>query len=300
MACRSPSTPSRKSRSAAAISCASRMTDESGPPSARRVDPVVWRRIGSLTRGAFGSVRDTYTRVVLGAISGAVLGTVVAFVTAPSTPGLVLAMVAAAGCVLLGGASFIRRELRLAFELVLDLERAGRRFWREEAGTAAPHNRGAARHRIDSHPTEPVPIGMLLLVGRLEEADDAIAALDEVPSDWRLTWSCCVRPGACTAVTTRTSRPPERCGARSHSRGVTWHAASLPCWRHRWRPRAMRIRSRARGGTARGVRRPLVGAPARLRDAVGGFRDRADGPGLAASTRSAVLVAAAYQRSPTV
>ena len=74
-------------------------------------------------------------------------------------------------------------KLRLAFELVLDLERAGRRFWREETGSAAPHNRGAARHRIDSHPTEPVPIGMLLLVGRLEEADDAIAALDEVPSD---------------------------------------------------------------------------------------------------------------------
>ena len=64
----------------------------------------------------------------------------------------------------------------------------------------APQSRGSARQWIDSHPDEPVPIGVLLLVGRLEEADDAIAALGMVPPDARSTSSCSVRPGASTAA----------------------------------------------------------------------------------------------------
>jgi hypothetical protein len=152
-------------------------------PPARTVDPVVWQRIGTLTRGAFGRVRDIYTRVAFGAISGALIGIVVAFITAPSMPGLVLGTVLAAGCVLVGAARLIRRELRQAFELVLDLQRAGRRLWRDGSGATAPESRGSARQWIDSHPAEPVPIAMLLVVGRLEEADEAIAALGDVPKD---------------------------------------------------------------------------------------------------------------------
>ena len=156
---------------------------EASRSSARRADPVVWQRIGMLTHGAFASVRDVYTRTALGAMSGAVIGIVVAFITAPSMPGLVLALVLAAGCVLAGAASLVHRDERLAFELVLDLRRVGRRSWQEGIGMDAPQSRGSARQWIDSHPDEPVPIGVLLLVGRLEEADEAIAALGTVPPD---------------------------------------------------------------------------------------------------------------------
>ena len=64
-------------------------------PGAGRIDPATWRRIGMLTRGAFGAVRDAYTRIALGALAGAALGTVVAFLTAPSPQGLVAALVVA-------------------------------------------------------------------------------------------------------------------------------------------------------------------------------------------------------------
>ena len=124
-----------------------------------------------------------YTRVVFGAIGGATIGIVVAFITAPSTPGMVLAIAIAAGCVLVGAAPFIHRERRLAFELVVNLERAGRRSWRDGSGTAAPHSRGSARQWIDSHPGKPVPIALFLAVGRLDEADEAIAALGEMQPD---------------------------------------------------------------------------------------------------------------------
>ena len=48
---------------------------------------------------------------------------------------------------------------------------------------AAPESRGEARRWLDGHPDEPIPIGILLLVGRLEDADEAVAALGEVPPD---------------------------------------------------------------------------------------------------------------------
>jgi hypothetical protein len=152
-------------------------------PDARRVDPATWRRIGTLTRSAFGLVRDVYTRIVVGALAGAVVGTVVAFVTAPSPQGLVTGVVVAAIPVLLGAAPLIDRDRRRAFELIIDLRRAGVRSWKKAGTIAAPESRGDARRWLDSHPDEPIPIGILLVVGRLEDADEAIAALGDVPPD---------------------------------------------------------------------------------------------------------------------
>ena len=110
-------------------------------------------------------------------------GTVVAFLTAPSPQGLVAALVVAAIPVLVGAAPLVDGDRRRAFELIIDLRRAGVRSWREAGSMAAPESRGEARRWLDSHPDEPIPIGILLLVGRLEEADEAIAALGEVPPD---------------------------------------------------------------------------------------------------------------------
>jgi hypothetical protein len=149
----------------------------------RPVDPVVWRRISAITRGAFASVRDLYTRIVLGAATGAVIGMAIAFVTAGSMPGLLLALVAAAGPVFVGAVPLARRNRRRAFELVLNQLNAGTRYWREASGMAAPDSRASARRWIDSHPAEPIPISMLLVVGRLDEVDEALASLGEVPPD---------------------------------------------------------------------------------------------------------------------
>jgi hypothetical protein len=149
----------------------------------RPVDRETWTRIGRLTRGAFGTVRDVYTRVVLGAMSGAVLGSVIGFGIAPSIAGLAGALVAAAIPVLIGAVPLVRADLRRAFELVLDLRRSGDLLWKAVDGTAAPESRGAARSWLDSRPGGPIPISVLLVAGRLEEADQAIAGLGGVPPD---------------------------------------------------------------------------------------------------------------------
>ena len=57
------------------------------------------------------------------------------------------------------------------------------RSWRDAGTIAAPESRGEARRWLDSHPDQPVPIGILLVAGRLEDADEAIAALGDVPPD---------------------------------------------------------------------------------------------------------------------
>jgi hypothetical protein len=159
------------------------MSESAPAPAARPVDPAVWRRIGTLTRGAFGSLRDIHTRIVLGAMTGATIGAVVGFVTSPSTLGLALGIVLAAAAVFVGAAPLVRRDLRRAMELVRDLTQTGTRLWREDSGVAAPNSRGAARTWLDSRPNGPIPISVLLVAGRLEEADLAIAALGEVPPD---------------------------------------------------------------------------------------------------------------------
>lgn len=154
------------------------------PATARRpADREVWTRIGRLTRGAFGAERDAYTRVLLGAMTGAILGLIIAFVVAPSTAGLALAAAVAVVPVLIGAAPLIRRDLRQAFELVLEVRRSGNCLWQAEDGAAPPESRAAARRWLDGRSAATIPISVLLVAGRLEEADEAIAGLGEVPPE---------------------------------------------------------------------------------------------------------------------
>jgi hypothetical protein len=159
------------------------MSDGPSSASPKPVDRGVWTRIGRLARGAFGAVRDMYAGVVLGALTGAVFGSVIAFVLAPSTLGLAVALVAAVTPVMVGAAPLVRRDRRQAFELVLDLRRSGNRLWQAMDGVAAPQSRAEARRWIDGRASGTIPISVMLVTGRLEAADEAIAGLGEVPPE---------------------------------------------------------------------------------------------------------------------
>jgi hypothetical protein len=120
------------------------------------------------------SMRTTLVAAVLAVVTGLDVGLV--------TRQPVLAGVASVVVVVIGGAFawpwLLDPKRRAGLELLLDHNCHERWEWKQETGTNVPRNAVAARRWLDDHPTGEGRASMLLRVGRLAEADAAIAAIE--------------------------------------------------------------------------------------------------------------------------
>jgi hypothetical protein len=150
------------------------------------VDPAARARWLALQRSAFGPTVRVYTNVVLSAILGAGLGVLVAYLVPDPTAGLGLALVVAIFPVLVAAWPLHDRGVRATVELGLDYERRTKAVWRRVFGSKPPMGRAASRDWLDAQSADARPISMLVMLGRLDEADRSIESAsfdDAAPTD---------------------------------------------------------------------------------------------------------------------
>ena len=134
-------------------------------------------RATGLAAGVVGSLVDISKWAVIGGLLSAVATAVVGvgsrdpFVAAAA--GVVFASATTAVALL----PLRDRAFRAAAELVFDHARHERAEWKQETGTAMPRGIKAARHWLADHPKAQGRASLLVALGRLTEADEAIAAV---------------------------------------------------------------------------------------------------------------------------
>jgi hypothetical protein len=134
----------------------------------------------AFNRSAFGPTATIYAHVLLAPIVGAGIGILLALSVSDVALAVGLALVAGVLPVLLASWPLHRRPTRATIELGLDQQRRTRALWRQIFGGNPPVGGAATRRWLDAQPAGMRPIAMLLLVGRLEEAD---RGFDEVPNE---------------------------------------------------------------------------------------------------------------------
>ena len=149
-------------------------------------DPGARARWKTLNRAAFGPAATIMAHVQLAPIVGAGIGIMLALIVSDVAVAAVVALVACAAPVLLAAWPLRRRSTRATVELGLDQQRRTSALWRRVFGASPPVGRAATRRWLDGQPAAMRPIALLLLVGRLEEADrafDELSAFDGTPAE---------------------------------------------------------------------------------------------------------------------
>jgi hypothetical protein len=135
--------------------------------------------VAALYRPVTNGVRLTILAGLLAIIAGLDVG----LITRQPT----LAGIAATAITFIGSAIawrwLLAADHRAGLELVLDHDRRERREWKRETGTSIPTNARAAQRWLQANAAgdsgaADARASMLLRVGRLEEADEAIAAVE--------------------------------------------------------------------------------------------------------------------------
>jgi hypothetical protein len=120
------------------------------------------------------SMRTTLLTAVLAVVAGHALGLLT---RQPVLAGLAAVVVTAIGAAF-AWPWLLDPNRRAGLELLFDHNCHERWEWKQETGTNVPGNAVAARRWLDDHPTGKGRASMLLRVGRLVEADAAIAAIE--------------------------------------------------------------------------------------------------------------------------
>jgi hypothetical protein len=137
------------------------------------------QRIGRLTRRVMGPIQQPVLILAVGLVLETIAGGAVGLLTLdPLLAGLVALGVAIVVTVL-ALLPLLNPVRRRAFATVFDHVFRERELWKAETGTAVPQTRGAMRRWLEAHPDAPARGALLLILGRLDEADAAIEALPE-------------------------------------------------------------------------------------------------------------------------
>ena len=148
------------------------MTTTNGKASAVR---ALGARLGT---GMYGPINRAYRLSAIGAALGAALALALGLMAhdplRAGLAGLALALVAFA----VGWWPISDPDLRAALELVSDHDCHERAQWQRETGTSVPRGVTAMRRWLVAHPSGPGRASVLLRMGQLEEADQAIEAIE--------------------------------------------------------------------------------------------------------------------------
>lgn len=149
-------------------------------------DRTVRARGKALQRAAFGSTATILAHVLLAPILGAGLGILMALIVTDPALAAAAALMAAVAPVMLAAWPLRRRATRAAVELGRDQERRTSARWRQLFGGNPPIGGAATRRWLDAQPADTRPVALLLLAGRLEEADrafDELSGFDGTPAE---------------------------------------------------------------------------------------------------------------------
>ena len=116
-------------------------------------------------------------RMILGFVAATGLGLGAALATHSPYVGTGVGLAASLVAALAAWIPFIDPEFRGAAELFYDHDCHERAEWKAETGTSMPRGMKAVDRWLAAHPTGPGRASLLLPAGRLEEADQAIAAI---------------------------------------------------------------------------------------------------------------------------
>jgi len=119
-------------------------------------------------------MRTTLLAAVLAVIGGVDVGLIT---RQPALAGLATAAITAAGAALIW-TWLLDPQRRAGLELLFDHDCHERWEWKQETGTKLPRNAIAARAWLEDHPTGDGRAAILVRLGRLVEADVAIAAIE--------------------------------------------------------------------------------------------------------------------------
>jgi hypothetical protein len=120
------------------------------------------------------SMRTTLLAAVLAVIAGIAVGLVA---RQPVLAGLTAAVITAVGAAL-AWAWLLDPKRRAGLELLFDHDCHERWEWKQDTGTNLPRNAKGARVWLEDHPTGDGRAALLVRLGRLVEADAAIAAIE--------------------------------------------------------------------------------------------------------------------------
>lgn len=141
----------------------------------------VCRRNGAISARLYAPLRQSVGfSVIIGAI-GLIAGLL--FARSGSPDGAIGVAAAAIALEVIPWAWLRHADSRAALELVMDHDRYERSEWRRDTGTKRPSNLKRLRAWSEGHPSGPGRASALLRLGRLEEADRAIALMPSSTPD---------------------------------------------------------------------------------------------------------------------
>jgi hypothetical protein len=139
---------------------------------------VVRRRLESVAADLYRPLTHSMRTTLLAGCLAVMTGVYAGLLTRqPALAGLVAVLVTAVGAAL-AWPWLLDPKCRAGLELLFDHDCHERFEWKEETGTNIPRNAVAAGRWLDDHPTGEGRASILLRLGRLVEADAAIAAIE--------------------------------------------------------------------------------------------------------------------------
>ncbi len=141
------------------------------------VDPAdIQARAVRLATGLAAPLGTMGKRMIIGFLGSAVIGFVVGTATYQPFLGTAVGLALAALVAVVAWAPFTDAGFRGAAELYFDHGCHERAEWKTETGTSMPSGIRAIERWLDAHPEGPGRASLLLVVGRIDEADRVIAA----------------------------------------------------------------------------------------------------------------------------
>ena len=132
--------------------------------------PGVWERAIALSTGALREVARALNALLAVSVVGIVVSSIAALILDAGTAWIIT--LASAGVIVVATAVlFSNASLRASTELVIDHGRIERRDWRLETGTRRPRARKAIERWLRENPDALGRAGLLVQLGRFEEAD---------------------------------------------------------------------------------------------------------------------------------
>jgi hypothetical protein len=144
------------------------------PEDSRIIRQRAEKAVADLVRPLANSIRPTLLAAVLAVIGGVDVGLIT---RQPALAGLTTAAITAASAALIW-TWLLDPERRAGLELLFDHDCHERWEWKQDTGTNLPRNAKAARVWLEDHPTGDGRAALLVRLGRLVEADAAIAAIE--------------------------------------------------------------------------------------------------------------------------
>lgn len=126
----------------------------------------------------FGSAHEVGRRVSLGVLGAAGIAFVAGLVFREPLASLIVGAGLCAGVAAVASRRLLDSDLRAALELRNDHDCHERAEWKAETGTSMPRTPRTAAQWLLAHPRERGRVALPVALGRLDEADEAIAEVE--------------------------------------------------------------------------------------------------------------------------